>query len=76
MRITANLMVRQAYDNFVFFLRAHDGFAAGIGFWQSGNVWSVAALQDWVAGTTVNRDAVLGNLNKVAGLYDHYDRYG
>ncbi|KII85643.1 hypothetical protein PLICRDRAFT_178686 [Plicaturopsis crispa FD-325 SS-3] len=48
----------------------------GIGYWQSGNVWSVAANQDHVAGTTVNKDATTNALNAVFAAYANYDQYG
>jgi hypothetical protein len=49
---------------------------SGIGYWQSGNVWSVLANQDHLAGTTVNKPAVISNLNTAFRLHSHYDAYG
>ncbi|EKM82207.1 hypothetical protein AGABI1DRAFT_119129 [Agaricus bisporus var. burnettii JB137-S8] len=47
----------------------------GIGYWQSGNVWTVMANQDRYAGTTVNRARVVNNLNLVFNLRQNYDRF-
>ncbi|KAJ7080774.1 endo-1,6-alpha-mannosidase [Mycena belliarum] len=47
----------------------------GIGFWQSGNVWSVLANQDRLAGTTTNKALVLKNLNLVFSRTTHYDKF-
>lgn len=49
--------------------------ASGIGYWQSGNVWSVLANQDHLAGTTTNQALVVGNLNLVFSLWAHYDQF-
>ncbi|KAK0457383.1 endo-1,6-alpha-mannosidase [Desarmillaria tabescens] len=48
----------------------------GIGYWQSGNVFSVMAIQDWLAKTTTNKALVEDNLELVWGLWDNYDQYG
>lgn len=48
----------------------------GIGYWQSGNVFSVMANQDQLAGSTTNQANVVNNLNKAFGLYSNYDQYG
>jgi hypothetical protein len=45
---------------------------SGIGYWQSGNVWSAMANQDSFAGTTVNKDLVLNNLNTVFETNPNY----
>ncbi|XP_006462232.1 hypothetical protein AGABI2DRAFT_206494 [Agaricus bisporus var. bisporus H97] len=47
----------------------------GIGYWQSGNVWTVMANQDRYAGTTVNRARVVNNLNLVFNIRQNYDRF-
>ncbi|KAJ7262014.1 endo-1,6-alpha-mannosidase [Mycena rebaudengoi] len=57
-------------------LNSATGEFNGIGYWQAGNVWSVLANQDRFAGTTVNKAAVVNNLNKVFGLRAHYDQFG
>lgn len=49
---------------------------AGIGYWQSGNVWSAIANQDHWVGTNPNEANVVNNLNTVFGLYANYDQYG
>ncbi|KAF8159936.1 endo-1,6-alpha-mannosidase [Crassisporium funariophilum] len=57
-------------------LNANTGEFNGIGYWQSGNVWSAMANQDFFAKTTTNKDAVLNNLNKVFSLRANYDEFG
>ncbi|KAF9499350.1 endo-1,6-alpha-mannosidase [Pleurotus eryngii] len=47
----------------------------GIGFWQSGNVWSVLANQDRIAGSTVNQARVIANLNTAFRLNANYDKF-
>lgn len=49
--------------------------AIGIGYWQSGNVWSAMANQDFFAHTTVNKDLVLNNLNNVFAAHQNYDAF-
>ncbi|KAJ3575570.1 hypothetical protein NP233_g1008 [Leucocoprinus birnbaumii] len=48
----------------------------GIGYWQSGNVWTAMANQDRFAGTTVNKAQVTNNLNTVFNLRANYDQFG
>ncbi|KAJ7114051.1 hypothetical protein C8R44DRAFT_881601 [Mycena epipterygia] len=48
----------------------------GIGYWQSGNVWSVLANQDHLAGTTTNKVLVVDNLDLVFSRWAHYDQFG
>jgi len=48
----------------------------GIGYWQSGNVWTAMANQDRFTGTTVNKAQVVNNLNLVFGLRQNYDQFG
>ncbi|KAF7371137.1 Glycoside hydrolase family 76 protein [Mycena sanguinolenta] len=48
----------------------------GLGYWQSGNVWSVLANQDHSAGTTTNKALVVNNLNLVFSRWAHYDQFG
>ncbi|KAF9526516.1 endo-1,6-alpha-mannosidase [Crepidotus variabilis] len=48
----------------------------GIGYWQSGNVFSALANQDYYAKTTTNKANVINNLNKAFSLYSNYDQYG
>ncbi|KAF8160009.1 endo-1,6-alpha-mannosidase [Crassisporium funariophilum] len=48
----------------------------GIGYWQSGNVWSAMALQDQLTGTTTNKATVVNNLKAVFKLRVNYDRFG
>ncbi|KAJ7230371.1 endo-1,6-alpha-mannosidase [Mycena pura] len=57
-------------------LDAATGEFNGIGYWQSGNVWSVLANQDNSAATTVNKALVLNNLNLVFSRWAHYDQFG
>ncbi|KAJ7147675.1 endo-1,6-alpha-mannosidase [Mycena crocata] len=57
-------------------LNAATGEFNGIGYWQSGNVWSVLANQDHLAGTTTNKALVVNNLNLVFRLRAHYDQFG
>ncbi|KAK7031733.1 glycoside hydrolase family 76 protein [Favolaschia claudopus] len=56
-------------------LNANTGEFNGIGFWQSGNAWSVLANQDWLAGTTTNKNLVVNNLNLVFRRWAHYDQF-
>jgi len=46
----------------------------GIGYWQSGNVFSAMANHDYFAKTTTNKKIVLNNLNKAFSLYTNYDQ--
>ncbi|KAJ7483428.1 endo-1,6-alpha-mannosidase [Mycena latifolia] len=57
-------------------LNSATGEFNGIGYWQSGNVWSVLANQDHSAGTTTNKALVLNNLNLVFSRWAHYDQFG
>ncbi|CAK5273496.1 unnamed protein product [Mycena citricolor] len=57
-------------------LDASTGEFAGIGYWQSGNVWSVMANQDYLAKSTVNKALVLNNLNLVFNRFSNYDQFG
>ncbi|KAJ6621510.1 endo-1,6-alpha-mannosidase [Mycena sp. CBHHK59/15] len=57
-------------------LNSATGEFNGIGYWQSGNVWSVLANQDHLAGTTVNQALVVANLKNVFNLWAHYDQFG
>ncbi|KAJ7173421.1 endo-1,6-alpha-mannosidase [Mycena filopes] len=56
-------------------LNAATGEFNGIGYWQSGNVWSVLANQDHLAGTTTNKALVVKNLNLVFSRWAHYDKF-
>jgi hypothetical protein len=47
----------------------------GVGYWQSGNVWTAMANQDRYAGTTVNKAQVVNNLNLVFSLRQNYDEF-
>ncbi|KAJ6580792.1 endo-1,6-alpha-mannosidase [Mycena capillaripes] len=57
-------------------LNSATGEFNGIGYWQSGNVWSVLANQDHLAGTTTNKALVINNLNLVFSRWAHYDQFG
>ncbi|KAJ7691905.1 endo-1,6-alpha-mannosidase [Mycena rosella] len=57
-------------------LNSATGEFNAIGYWQSGNVWSVLANQDHLAGTTTNKALVLNNLNLVFSRWAHYDQFG
>ncbi|KAJ7330438.1 endo-1,6-alpha-mannosidase [Mycena albidolilacea] len=57
-------------------LDAATGEFNGIEYWQSGNVWSVLANQDHLAGTTTNKALVVNNLNLVFNRWAHYDQFG
>ncbi|KAK0488498.1 endo-1,6-alpha-mannosidase [Armillaria novae-zelandiae] len=57
-------------------LNSATGEFNGIGYWQSGNVFSVMAIQDWLAHTTKNKAHVEDNLELVWGLWKNYDQYG
>ncbi|KAJ6468714.1 endo-1,6-alpha-mannosidase [Mycena vulgaris] len=57
-------------------LNSATGEFNGIGFWQSGNVWSVLANQDHLAGTTTNKALVVNNLNLVFSRWADYDQFG
>ncbi|KAF7345489.1 Glycoside hydrolase family 76 protein [Mycena venus] len=56
-------------------LNSATGEFNGIGYWQSGNVWSVLANQDHLAGTTTNKALVVNNLNLVFSRWAHYDQF-
>lgn len=49
---------------------------SGIGYWQSANVFSAMANQDYLAKTTTNKAAVIKGLNTAFSLWDNYDQYG
>lgn len=50
---------------------------SGIGYWQSGNVFSAMANQDYFAKTTTNKQKVLDGINKAYSLHSPYaDQYG
>ncbi|KAJ6465208.1 endo-1,6-alpha-mannosidase [Mycena vitilis] len=55
-------------------LNSGTGEFNGIGYWQSGNVWSVLANQDHLAGATTNKALVVNNLNLVFSRWAHYDQ--
>ncbi|KAG7443350.1 uncharacterized protein BT62DRAFT_921866 [Guyanagaster necrorhizus] len=55
-------------DNATGEFSGNDG-VPGIGYWQSGNVFSVMAIQDWLADTTTNKALVEDNLELVWGLW-------
>ncbi|PBK98862.1 endo-1,6-alpha-mannosidase [Armillaria gallica] len=57
-------------------LNSATGGFNGIGYWQSGNVFSVMAIQDWLAHTTKNKALVEDNLELVWGLWKNYDQFG
>ncbi|KAF8906113.1 glycoside hydrolase family 76 protein [Mucidula mucida] len=48
----------------------------GIGYWQSGNVYSAMANTDHYSGGTTNKAQVVNMLNTVFGLRADYDQYG
>ena len=48
----------------------------GIGYWQTGNVFSVMANQDRLVGTNINEASVVNNLNMAFKLYPNYDKWG
>ncbi|KAI0094828.1 glycoside hydrolase [Irpex rosettiformis] len=48
----------------------------GIGYWQSGNVFSAMANHDHFAGTTTYKTTVLNGLNTAFSKYAHYDQFG
>ncbi|PFH53228.1 hypothetical protein AMATHDRAFT_137824 [Amanita thiersii Skay4041] len=47
----------------------------GIGYWQSGNVFSAMANHDHVSGTSTFRTQVVNNLNTAFSLHAHYDKF-
>lgn len=53
-----------------------DALNLGIGYWQSGNVFSAMANQDFFAGTTTNKAQVVSNLKNVFNLRANYDEFG
>jgi hypothetical protein len=48
----------------------------GIGYWQSGNVWSAIANKDYVSGTKTNQAQFVNNLKTVFKLRANYDKFG
>jgi len=50
-------------------LNASSGEFSGVGYWQSGNIWSAMALKDLIAGTRDNQNRVTSNLKLVARLH-------
>ncbi|KAJ3745446.1 endo-1,6-alpha-mannosidase [Lentinula detonsa] len=48
----------------------------GIGYWQSGNVFSAMANFDHLAGTTVYETQVVDGLSTAFDLYSNFDQYG
>ncbi|KAF8799206.1 endo-1,6-alpha-mannosidase [Phlegmacium glaucopus] len=67
---------QKAIDTITPELNSSTGQFNGIGYWQSGNVWSAMANQDFFAKTTVNKDLVLNNLNIVFKDNLNYDAFG
>ncbi|KAF5362450.1 hypothetical protein D9756_002730 [Leucocoprinus leucothites] len=57
-------------------LNSGTGEFNGIGYWQSGNVWTTMANQDRFAGSNVNQARVVNNLNLVFNLRANYDQFG
>lgn len=57
-------------------LNSATGEFKGIGYWQSGNVYSAIALQDQLTKTTTNQATVVNNLKKVFQLRKNYDQFG
>ncbi|TFK39568.1 endo-1,6-alpha-mannosidase [Crucibulum laeve] len=57
-------------------LNSATGEFNGIGYWQSGNVWSAMANQDHFTGQTTNQAQVVKNLNTVFNLRANYDQFG
>ncbi|KIJ55510.1 hypothetical protein M422DRAFT_151671 [Sphaerobolus stellatus SS14] len=53
-------------------LNSATGEFNGVGFWQSGNIWSAMALKDLIAGTTTNQARVTSNLHLVASLHSGF----
>ena len=61
----------------VVFLRLVDWFyGLGIGFWQSGNVWSAIANHDLFAGSDANKALVLANLDNVYQAHPASENFG
>lgn len=56
-------------------LDSSDAQFNGIGWWQSGNVWSVLANQDHITSTTTNKNNVVNALNTGWSLFANYDQY-
>ncbi|KAK0207696.1 endo-1,6-alpha-mannosidase [Armillaria fumosa] len=69
-------IAQSAIDAIMPQLNSATGEFNGIGYWQSGNVFSVMAIQDWLAHTTKNKAHVEDNLELVWGLWKNYDQYG
>ncbi|KAG6918174.1 hypothetical protein DXG01_016159 [Tephrocybe rancida] len=57
-------------------LNSATGEFNGIGYWQSGNVWSAMANHDKSAGTKTFSASVVANLRKVFTLRANYDQFG
>ncbi|KAJ7777112.1 endo-1,6-alpha-mannosidase, partial [Mycena metata] len=68
-------IAQDAIDQMTPQLNSSTGEFNGIGYWQSGNVWSVLANQDHLAGTTTNKALVVNNLNLVFSRWAHYDQF-
>ena len=49
---------------------------AGIGFWQSANVYSAMAIQDQITESTTNKATVANNLKLTFTRNKNYDPYG
>ncbi|KAG6902493.1 hypothetical protein C0995_016070 [Termitomyces sp. Mi166 len=47
----------------------------GLGYWQSGNVWSATANHDEFANTTTFKTSVVANLRNVFSLWPDYDKF-
>ncbi|KAG6867346.1 hypothetical protein C0993_004154 [Termitomyces sp. T159_Od127] len=48
----------------------------GLGYWQSGNVWSATANHDKFANTVTFESSVAENLRNVFSLWPNYDKFG
>lgn len=47
----------------------------GIGWWQSGNVWSAMANHDHYANTKTFETQVVDNIQKAWSLYTNFDQF-
>ncbi|THU88074.1 endo-1,6-alpha-mannosidase [Dendrothele bispora CBS 962.96] len=68
-------IARSAIDAILPQLDSGTGEFNGIGYWQSGNVYSAMANFDHLAASNVYQGTVTNNLNTAFGLHAHYDKF-
>ncbi|KAJ3771299.1 endo-1,6-alpha-mannosidase [Lentinula raphanica] len=69
-------IAKAAIDTILPQLDTSDAQFNGIGYWQSGNVFSAMANFDHLAGTNTYETQVVNGLNTAFSLYSNFDQFG